>query len=88
MLARAPEELEKEDVGNEAAVIEVLSRTLQAQTQAITQMGHELRAEMRATRYWVIGLVALALVLMAGMGGVSAYVKAFGVHVDTQETRK
>jgi hypothetical protein len=84
----APPQLVEDDVGDDRRLIELLSDTLKSQTNAITQMGHELKDEMRATRHWMMGLTVLCILLMASFGGVGAYVNIFGFDIDTRKEAK
>lgn len=69
------------------STIELLSRVLERQTDALVRevhsLGTEIRAEVRALRYATIGVAALGMVLLAGVVGVSIAIDAPGVHVST-----
>lgn len=60
---------------SDPTLIGILSRSLEAQTKAVTDGLHEVRAEIRSMRWWIVGLIGLAMILVVGIVGVSVVVE-------------
>lgn len=64
-------------------LVSALTSALGNSQAAVTARLDDLVREMRATRNWVIGLVALALVLNAGLVGVGVVYRGAGISFAT-----
>lgn len=67
------------DVSPNDTLLHLLSESLKNQTTAIVTEVRALGSEVRALRMWTLGLAALAIVLLAGVVGVSVAVDLPGV---------
>lgn len=87
-ISLAPDVVSEEPVNDDRddrddPVIRLLSDSLKSQTSAIVGAVDALGVEVRALRMWTLGLAALAIVLLAGVVGVSVAVDLPGVAVST-----
>lgn len=73
------ENSEEADVSHNDTLLHLLSESLKNQTTAIVTEVRALGSEVRALRMWTLGLAALAIVLLAGVVGVSVAVDLPGV---------